>query len=193
MELRTTLNRLSHLSPTAGGLLFTRDSVNLQYTTTATLLLFIYSKALSSSGSSGVQCSAANFSPDQISSFAASQVRNNDPSHMFPDVLLLLDCTVRYPARFRISGGLHPGRQYNEHVLHGRLQLQVPKAHSPPWLVDPVDQGSPEEGHLMETTSLVTTEEIPRTLSQQHTSTQHSWVPVLLLWGRTSWRGLQTT
>ncbi|XP_062192775.1 endoglucanase 20-like [Phragmites australis] len=59
---------------TPGGLLFTRDSINLQYTTTATLLLFIYSKTLSSSGSSGVQCSAASFSPYQIRSFAASQV-----------------------------------------------------------------------------------------------------------------------
>ncbi|GJN16398.1 hypothetical protein PR202_gb03382 [Eleusine coracana subsp. coracana] len=59
---------------TPGGLLFTRDSVNLQYTATATLLLSIYSKTLSSSGSSGVQCSAATFSPDQISSFATSQV-----------------------------------------------------------------------------------------------------------------------
>ncbi|TVU06273.1 hypothetical protein EJB05_49476 [Eragrostis curvula] len=59
---------------TPGGLLFTRDSVNLQYTTTATLLLSIYSKTLKSSGSGGVQCSAATFTPDQISSFAASQV-----------------------------------------------------------------------------------------------------------------------
>uniref|UniRef100_A0A0E0EL86 Endoglucanase n=1 Tax=Oryza meridionalis TaxID=40149 RepID=A0A0E0EL86_9ORYZ len=59
---------------TPGGLLFTRDSVNLQYTTTATLILSIYSKVLKSSGSSGVRCSAATFSPNQISSFATSQV-----------------------------------------------------------------------------------------------------------------------
>uniref|UniRef100_J3MSR1 Endoglucanase n=1 Tax=Oryza brachyantha TaxID=4533 RepID=J3MSR1_ORYBR len=59
---------------TPGGLLFTRDSVNLQYTTTATLVLSIYSKVLKSSGSSGVRCSARTFSPDQISSFATSQV-----------------------------------------------------------------------------------------------------------------------
>lgn len=59
---------------TPGGLLFTRDSVNLQYTTTATLVLSIYSKTLKNSGSSGVRCSAASFSPDQIGSFAASQV-----------------------------------------------------------------------------------------------------------------------
>lgn len=60
-----------------GGLLFTRDSVNLQYTTTATLVLSIYSKVLKSSGSSGVRCSAATFSPNQISSFATSQVGYN--------------------------------------------------------------------------------------------------------------------
>ncbi|EAZ42601.1 hypothetical protein OsJ_27165 [Oryza sativa Japonica Group] len=59
---------------TPGGLLFTRDSVNLQYTTTATLVLSIYSKVLKSSGSRGVRCSAATFSPNQISSFATSQV-----------------------------------------------------------------------------------------------------------------------
>uniref|UniRef100_A0ACD5TT24 Uncharacterized protein n=1 Tax=Avena sativa TaxID=4498 RepID=A0ACD5TT24_AVESA len=58
---------------TPGGLLFTRDSVNMQYTTTAALVLSIYSKALKSSGDS-VRCSAANFSSDQIASFAASQV-----------------------------------------------------------------------------------------------------------------------
>ncbi|KAL6644328.1 hypothetical protein ACP70R_015936 [Stipagrostis hirtigluma subsp. patula] len=62
------------IGTTPGGLLFTRDSVNLQYTTTATLLLFIYSKTLSSSGTNGVQCSAATFSSDQIRSFATSQV-----------------------------------------------------------------------------------------------------------------------
>uniref|UniRef100_A0A0D9X7I4 Endoglucanase n=1 Tax=Leersia perrieri TaxID=77586 RepID=A0A0D9X7I4_9ORYZ len=59
---------------TPGGLLFTRDSVNLQYTTTATLVLSIYSKVLKSSGSGGVRCSATTFSANQISSFAASQV-----------------------------------------------------------------------------------------------------------------------
>jgi hypothetical protein len=65
------------LSHTAGGLLFTRDSVNLQYTTTAALLLSIYSKTLTSVGDQVVQCSAASFSPDQISSFATSQVIRN--------------------------------------------------------------------------------------------------------------------
>ncbi|PUZ51314.1 hypothetical protein GQ55_6G174100 [Panicum hallii var. hallii] len=64
----------TQIRTTPGGLLFTSDSVNMQYTATATLLLFIYSKTLSSSGSGTVRCSGASFSPDQISSFAASQV-----------------------------------------------------------------------------------------------------------------------
>ncbi|CAD6265552.1 unnamed protein product [Miscanthus lutarioriparius] len=66
----------TQIRTTPGGLLFTRDSVNLQYTTTAALLLSIYSKTLTSVGDQVVQCSAASFSPDQISSFATSQVDN---------------------------------------------------------------------------------------------------------------------
>ncbi|XP_047075408.1 endoglucanase 20-like [Lolium rigidum] len=62
------------IQTTPGGLLFTRDSVNMQYTTTAALILSIYSKALKSSGYDRVRCSAATFSQDQIASFAASQV-----------------------------------------------------------------------------------------------------------------------
>ena len=129
---------------TAGGLLFTRDSVNLQYTTTAALLLSIYSKTLTSVSDQVVQCSAASFSPDQISSFATSQVKNR--TH----ILLLLPTRFLVFAglQYRFSGGLHPGRQSEGHVLHGRLQLQVPKADSPPRLLHPVDQGSPQEGHL---------------------------------------------
>ncbi|CAO2175561.1 unnamed protein product [Urochloa humidicola] len=66
----------TQIRTTPGGLLFTSDSVNMQYTTTAALLLSIYSKTLSSSGTGAdaVQCSGASFSPDEISSFAASQV-----------------------------------------------------------------------------------------------------------------------
>jgi hypothetical protein len=131
---------------TAGGLLFTRDSVNLQYTATATLLLSIYSKTLKSSGSSGVQCSATTFSPDQISSFAASQVGStSSTSHMLSD--FCWTALFKY-WKLLFSGGLHPGKEPHGHVLHGRLQFQVPKAHSPSRLINPIDQGSPKEGHL---------------------------------------------
>ncbi|OEL24620.1 Endoglucanase 20 [Dichanthelium oligosanthes] len=50
------------------------SSINLQYATTATLVLFVYSKTLSSSGDKVVQCSAESFSPAQIRSFATKQV-----------------------------------------------------------------------------------------------------------------------
>ncbi|CAO2210833.1 unnamed protein product [Urochloa humidicola] len=64
----------TQIRTTPGGLLFASDTVNLQYTTTASLLLSIYAKTLRSSGTGTVQCSGARFTPDQISSFAASQV-----------------------------------------------------------------------------------------------------------------------
>ncbi|XP_066352221.1 endoglucanase 20-like [Miscanthus floridulus] len=64
----------TQIRTTPGMASLTHDSVNLQYTTTAALLLSIYSKTLTSVGDQVVQCSAASFSPDQISSFATSQV-----------------------------------------------------------------------------------------------------------------------
>lgn len=74
-EEQPKTSHLLHMTCAAGGLLFTRDSVNMQYTTTAALVLSIYSKTLQSwGGSDGIRCSAASFSPDQIASFAASQV-----------------------------------------------------------------------------------------------------------------------
>ncbi|KAJ3683381.1 hypothetical protein LUZ60_013608 [Juncus effusus] len=62
------------IKTTPGGLLFTHDAANLQYATSASLVLFIYTNALKSSRSDGVQCSSAKFSPAQIKSFAKSQV-----------------------------------------------------------------------------------------------------------------------
>ncbi|XP_072966730.1 endoglucanase 18-like [Typha angustifolia] len=62
------------IKTTPGGLLFTRNTANLQYATTASLILFVYSKTLKSAGFNGVQCSSAKFSTTQIRSFAKSQV-----------------------------------------------------------------------------------------------------------------------
>uniref|UniRef100_A0A2C9WCK8 Endoglucanase n=1 Tax=Manihot esculenta TaxID=3983 RepID=A0A2C9WCK8_MANES len=59
---------------TPGGLLYTRDSSNLQYVTSATMLLFIYSKALTANHISGLQCGSVHFSASQIGAFAKSQV-----------------------------------------------------------------------------------------------------------------------
>ncbi|XP_057967918.1 endoglucanase-like [Malania oleifera] len=59
---------------TPGGLMFTRDGSNLQYVTSSTMVLFIYSTTLSASHIEGVQCGSHNFSTSQIRAFAKSQV-----------------------------------------------------------------------------------------------------------------------
>uniref|UniRef100_A0A6N2M534 cellulase n=1 Tax=Salix viminalis TaxID=40686 RepID=A0A6N2M534_SALVM len=62
------------IKTTPGGLLYTRDSSNLQYVTSSSMLLFIYSNTLTVAKVSGVQCGSAHFSATQIKSFAKSQV-----------------------------------------------------------------------------------------------------------------------
>lgn len=57
-----------------GGLLYTRDSSNLQYVTSSSMLLFIYSNTLTAAHVNGVQCGSAHFSALQIKAFAKSQV-----------------------------------------------------------------------------------------------------------------------
>lgn len=59
----------------AGGLLYTRDSGNLQYVTSASMVLLIYSKILTAAKIQGVQCGSAHFSPSQIKAFAKTQVK----------------------------------------------------------------------------------------------------------------------
>ncbi|KAM5572349.1 endoglucanase 20-like [Rosa sericea] len=59
---------------TPGGLLFIRDSSNLQYVTSSTLVLFIYSKTISSTQTGGVQCGSTFFSAAKIKAFAKAQV-----------------------------------------------------------------------------------------------------------------------
>ncbi|KAL6177313.1 hypothetical protein ACLB2K_048839 [Fragaria x ananassa] len=64
----------SQVQRTPGGLLFIRDSSNLQYVTSSTLVLFIYSKTISSTQTRGVQCGSMFFSAEKIKAFAKSQV-----------------------------------------------------------------------------------------------------------------------
>ncbi|KAK9906086.1 hypothetical protein M0R45_000010 [Rubus argutus] len=59
---------------TPGGLLFVRDSSNLQYVTSSTLVLFIYSKTINTTQTGGVQCGSTFFSAAQIKAFSKSQV-----------------------------------------------------------------------------------------------------------------------
>ncbi|KAI3727669.1 hypothetical protein L6452_16287 [Arctium lappa] len=75
-------NSGSHqIRTTPGGLLYTRDSSNLQYASGASMVLLAYSKILTRS----VQCGPTKFTPDQIKSFAKSQVDyilGNNPLNM---------------------------------------------------------------------------------------------------------------
>ncbi|KAJ4712001.1 Endoglucanase [Melia azedarach] len=70
---------------TPGGLLYIRDSSNLQYATTSSMVLFLFSKTLNTAHINGVQCGSVHFSASQISAFAKSQVDyilGNNPMKM---------------------------------------------------------------------------------------------------------------
>lgn len=62
------------IKTTPGGLLYTRDSSNLQYTTTSTMVLFIFSKILNKNHIDGIHCGSTNFTSSEIRAFAKSQV-----------------------------------------------------------------------------------------------------------------------
>ncbi|CAF2027328.1 hypothetical protein HID58_078067 [Brassica napus] len=73
------------IKPTPGGLLFTRDGSNLQYATTATTVLFHYSKTLTRARVGSIQCGSTKFTASQIHDFAKSQVDyilGNNPKKM---------------------------------------------------------------------------------------------------------------
>ncbi|KAL0890916.1 hypothetical protein Bca101_014899 [Brassica carinata] len=73
------------IKPTPGGLLFTRDGSNLQYATTATTVLFHYSKTLTQARVGSIQCGSTKFTVSQIHDFAKSQVDyilGNNPMKM---------------------------------------------------------------------------------------------------------------
>ncbi|CAH8360130.1 unnamed protein product [Eruca vesicaria subsp. sativa] len=59
---------------TPGGLLFTRDNINLQYVTTAITVLFQYSKTLTQAQVGSIQCGSTKFTVSQIQNFSKSQV-----------------------------------------------------------------------------------------------------------------------
>lgn len=59
---------------TPGGLLYIRDSSNLQYVTSSSMVLFIYAKTLNAAHIDGVQCGSMHFTASQIRKFAKSQV-----------------------------------------------------------------------------------------------------------------------
>ncbi|KAL0688178.1 hypothetical protein Bca4012_087855 [Brassica carinata] len=73
------------IEPTPGGLLFTRDSSNIQYVTTAITVLFHYSKTLTQAQVGSIQCGSTKFTVSQIQNFSKSQVDyilGNNPMKM---------------------------------------------------------------------------------------------------------------
>ncbi|KAK3227898.1 hypothetical protein Dsin_007760 [Dipteronia sinensis] len=73
------------IKTTPGGLLYIRDSSNLQYVTSSSMVLFLYSKTLNAAHMGGVQCGSVHFCASQIRAFAKSQVDyilGNNPMKM---------------------------------------------------------------------------------------------------------------
>ncbi|KAL5707860.1 cellulase [Ranunculus cassubicifolius] len=95
------------IQTTPGGLLFIRDSSNLQYVTSATMVLFAYSKTLNSGRINGVQCGSVLLSTSQITAFAKSQVDyilGNNPQKMS----YMVGFGTKYPLRLHHRGASIP-------------------------------------------------------------------------------------
>ncbi|CAN6452758.1 unnamed protein product [Victoria cruziana] len=92
---------------TPGGLLYTRESSNLQYVTSASLLLFIYSKTLLRINVTSVQCGTVSVSPTQVRIFAKSQVDyilGNNPLNMS----YMVGFGTKYPQQLHHRGSSIP-------------------------------------------------------------------------------------
>ncbi|KAL5747562.1 hypothetical protein ACOSQ2_024859 [Xanthoceras sorbifolium] len=100
------------IKTTPGGLLHIRDSSNLQYVTSSSMVLFLYSKTLNAAHIGGLQCGSMQFSAAQIRAFAKSQVDyilGNNPMKM------------SYMAGF--------GSKYPLHVHHRGASIPSIQAH----------------------------------------------------------------
>ncbi|KAE8683878.1 Endoglucanase 20 [Hibiscus syriacus] len=92
---------------TAGGLLFLRESSNLQYVSSSCMVLSVYSKTLMASGIDGIQCGSDNFSASQIKSFMKSQVDyilGNNPMEMS----YMVGYGSKYPTQLHHRGSSFP-------------------------------------------------------------------------------------
>ncbi|KAM7257541.1 hypothetical protein ACFE04_013282 [Oxalis oulophora] len=90
------------IKTTNGGLLFIRDSSNLQYATSATMLLFMHSNTFA-----GVQCGSTHFSASQVRAFAKSQVDyilGKNPKNMS----YMVGYGSKYPTRLHHRGASIP-------------------------------------------------------------------------------------
>ncbi|KAK8500512.1 hypothetical protein V6N13_073578 [Hibiscus sabdariffa] len=95
------------IKTTAGGLLYTRDSSNLQYVTSASMVLSVHSKTLTTSRIDCIQCGSVHFSASQIKSFVKSQVDyilGNNPMKM----PYMVGCGNKYPMQLHHRGSSIP-------------------------------------------------------------------------------------
>ncbi|KAF5730025.1 korrigan [Tripterygium wilfordii] len=98
------------IKTTPGGLLFIRDSANLQYVTSSSMVLFYYSRILTVAHIDGVQCGSVHFSASQIRSFAKSQVDyvlGNNPMKMS----YMVGFGSKYPTQLHHRGSSIPSIQ----------------------------------------------------------------------------------
>ncbi|KAK2984585.1 hypothetical protein RJ640_018963 [Escallonia rubra] len=95
------------IETTRGGLLFTRDSSNLQYATGASMVLLVYSEILNAAHTGGVQCGSITFAASQIKAFAKSQVDyilGNNPMQMS----YMVGYGSKYPTQLHHRGASIP-------------------------------------------------------------------------------------
>ncbi|CAK9156575.1 unnamed protein product [Ilex paraguariensis] len=99
------------IQTTPGGLLYTRDSSNLQYVTSASMVLLVYSNILNAANVGGVQCGSVNFSAAKIKAFAKSQVDyilGNNPMKMS----YMVGFGSKYPTQLHHRGASIPSIHY---------------------------------------------------------------------------------
>lgn len=104
------------IKTTPGGLLYTRDSSNLQYVTSASMVMLLYSNVLAAARVVGVQCGSVSFSSAQIKAFAKSQVDyilGNNPQQMS----YMVGFGNKYPTQLHHRGASIP----SIHVLPDKV------------------------------------------------------------------------
>ncbi|XP_010439178.1 PREDICTED: endoglucanase 20-like [Camelina sativa] len=104
------------IKPTPGGILYIRDSSNLQYVTAATTVLFHYAKTLTQAGVSSIQCGSTQFTASQIQNFAKSQVDyilGNNPISMS----YMVGFGTKYPTQPHHRGSSLPSIQSKQEKI----------------------------------------------------------------------------
>lgn len=97
----------AQIRTTPGGLLYTRDSSNLQYVSSSTMVLLLYSEILNTAGVEGVHCGNVQFSTAEIRAFAKSQIDyilGNNPLKMS----YMVGFGSKYPTQLHHRGASIP-------------------------------------------------------------------------------------